>query len=118
MDKRIPTRIGDVLILRTDQSFTIHAVGQVTKEGQQDFDTYGQPEHEQHQRGHLNLKYEINRAAAVGDAKAMVVPGRRIFFGNIDTGDWTEISTGKLPLLLRERNSAQSNRDTTSKIIN
>jgi hypothetical protein len=80
MVERIPTQLGDVLILRTDHSFTLHAVGKVTKDGQQDFDT------------HVNVKYESDRAAALADAKALVVPGRRIFFRNLDTGDWSEIS--------------------------
>lgn len=76
----MPTQPGDVLILRTDQSFTTHAVGQVTQDGQQDFTT------------HLNLKYASDRAAAVAEAKTLVVPGRRIFFRNLDTGDWSELS--------------------------
>jgi hypothetical protein len=76
---RIPTRRGDVLILRTVQSFTIHVVGRVSEVGQQDF------------HGHTNLKYVSDYAAT--EAKALVVPGRRIFFQNIDTGDWSEIST-------------------------
>ena len=80
MVKRIPTQLGDVLILRTDHSFTLHAVGQVTKDGQQDFDT------------HKDVKYTSDRATALADAKALVVPGRRIFFRNLDTGDWSEIS--------------------------
>ena len=80
MVERIPTRLGDVLILWTHHSFTIHAVGLVTTEGQQDFDT------------HVNLKYERDRDAAVADAKALGVPGHRIFFRNLDTGDWSEIS--------------------------
>ena len=40
MNSEIPTHVGDVLILLTDESFYVHAVGQVTNEGQQDFDTY------------------------------------------------------------------------------
>ena len=91
MNSEIPTHLGDVLILLTDQSFSIHAVGQVTKDGQQDFDTYHR-EPPEHEHEHVNLKYEIDRATAVADAKAMVVPGQRIFFRNIDTGDWSEIS--------------------------
>jgi hypothetical protein len=78
--ERIPTQLGDVLILRTDHSFTLHAVGQVTKKGQQDFDT------------HVNVKYSSDRAIALADAKALIVPGRRIFFRNLDTGDWSEIT--------------------------
>jgi hypothetical protein len=91
MNSEIPTHLGDVLILLTDQSFSIHAVGQVTKDGQQDFDTYHR-EPPEHEHEHVNLKYEIDRAPAVADAKAMVVPEQRIFFRNIDTGDWSEIS--------------------------
>jgi hypothetical protein len=80
MDTRIPTQRGDVLILRTVHSFTIHVVGSVSKDGQQDFESQ------------TNLKFESDRAAAVAEAKALVAPGRRIFFRNIDTGDWSEIS--------------------------
>lgn len=80
MAASIPTKIGDVLILRTDQSFTIHAVGRVTKDGQKDFDDG------------VNVKYESNRAAAVAAGKALLAPGQRMFFRNLDTGDWSEIS--------------------------
>jgi hypothetical protein len=79
MAERVPTQRGDVLILRTDHSFTLHVVGLVTKDGQQDFDT------------HLHLKYECNRDIAVADARGLGLPGRRIFFRNLDTGDWSEI---------------------------
>ena len=77
---RIPTHRGDVLILRTNQSFVLHAVARVTRDGQQDFFT------------HVNVRYASDRAAAEADAKALVAPGRRIFFRNLDTGDWSEIS--------------------------
>jgi hypothetical protein len=80
MVEHIPTRTGDVLILLTDHTFTIHAVGQVTTNGQQDFDT------------HVNVKYETHRAAAVADARVFAGPGQRIFFRNIDTDEWSEIS--------------------------
>jgi hypothetical protein len=39
----------------------------------------------------MPLKYETDRAA-VAQAKALVAPGRRIFFRHLDTGDWSEIS--------------------------
>jgi hypothetical protein len=78
--KPIPTQVGDVLILRTDQSFTIHAVGQVLRDGQQDF------------HAQMNVKYVSDRAAAEAEAKALVVPGRRILLRNLDTGDWSEMS--------------------------
>jgi hypothetical protein len=66
--------------LRTDQSFTIYAVGPVAKDRQQDFSS------------HMNVTYVSDRAAAVAAAKALVVPGRRIFLWDIDTGDWSAIS--------------------------
>jgi len=37
MTKRVPSQPGDVLILLTEHSFTIYAVGRVSKEGQEDF---------------------------------------------------------------------------------
>jgi hypothetical protein len=80
MDRAIPTQVGDVLILRTDQSFAIYAVGRVAKDGQQDF------------HAQMNVKYVTDRATAVAEATALVVPGRRIFLWNIDTGDWSAIS--------------------------
>ena len=77
---RMPTHAGDVLILRTDQSFAIYAVGLVSGDGQQNF------------RGAVNVKYGSNRAVAQDEAKALVVPGRRIFLLDIDTKTWSEIS--------------------------
>jgi hypothetical protein len=70
-----------VLILRTHQSFTLHGLGPVSQAGQQDF------------HAQTNVKYPIDRAAAVAEAKAIGGPGRRIFFRNIDTDDWFEILT-------------------------
>jgi hypothetical protein len=77
---KIPTHIGDVLILLTTQSYTIYGVGRVSREGQQDF---GNQTH---------IKYVNNHAAAVAEAKALLAPGRKIFLQNIDTNDWSEIS--------------------------
>ena len=79
MPERIPTQIGDVLILQTTHSFTMHVVGRVTKNGQQD---YEKPE---------KVEYESDWARALAAAKALAVPGRRIFVRNLDTGDWSEI---------------------------
>lgn len=79
MAKRIPTQIGDVLILWTDASFTSYSVGHVFTAGQQDF------------AAQKNVKHERTRAAAIAVAKSLVVPGRRIFIRNIDTDDWSEI---------------------------
>lgn len=80
MSKQIPTQLGDALILRTEQAFTIHVVGRVVKDGQQDF------------LGQADLEYVIDRAAAIAAAKALVMPGRQVFFRDIDTGEWSEIS--------------------------
>jgi hypothetical protein len=80
MPKRIPTHLGDVLILRTTQSYVVHAVGRVSKDDQQDFSS------------DANVNYEIDYAAAVAKAKTLVLPGGRIFFRNIDTDHWKEIS--------------------------
>jgi hypothetical protein len=78
---RIPTQVGDVLILQTDHPSAIYAVGRVSKDGQQDF------------RGGVNVQHVNNRAAAVAKAKALVIPGRRIFTWNLDTRKWSEISS-------------------------
>jgi hypothetical protein len=81
MATRIPTRIGDVLILATGKTFSTCAVGRISKDGQQDF------------RGQTNVKYVSGHPAAVAEARALVAAGRRILFRNIDDmGDWSEIS--------------------------
>jgi len=79
MAKRIPTQLGDVLILQTTQSYTIYAVGRVSKDGQQDFSS------------EKDVKYETDYRAAVARAKALVVRDRRLFLRNIDADDWSEI---------------------------
>jgi hypothetical protein len=76
---RIPTEIGDVLILKTTQSYTVYAVGRVSESGQQDFGGEAKPTH-------LN-----DYGAAVAPAKALVATGGRIFLRNLDTGAWSEI---------------------------
>jgi hypothetical protein len=82
MDSRIPTRRGDVLILRThNKTFSTHAVGFVERDGQQDFNQHP-----------LNVMYVTDGSVAVHEAKALVAPGRRIFFLNIDTGQWSVIA--------------------------
>jgi len=78
--KRIPTQAGDVLILQTSQSFTIYAVGVVTRDGQQDFGVPASPTH------------VTDRGAAIRTAKTFLTRGRRIFLRDIDSGDWSEIS--------------------------
>jgi hypothetical protein len=77
--KHIPTKIGDVLILWTDASFTVYSVGHVFVDGQQDF------------AAQKNVRHERDRATAVAVAKTLVVPGRRVFIRNIDSDEWSEI---------------------------
>jgi hypothetical protein len=77
--KRIPTHIGDVLILETTQSYTIYRVGKVSKDDQQDFGSQ------------TDISYANDHASAVIQAKTLVARGRKIFLRNIDTGEWSEI---------------------------
>ena len=76
----IPTLIGDVLILETKTGVKIHAVGLVTEDGQQHF----------HAQRHV--RYVNSRVAAIGQARALVLPGRRIFLLTLESGDWSEVS--------------------------
>ena len=76
-----PTEIGDVLILRTSLSYTVYAVGPVATAGQTDF-SHGQQTH-----------YVTTHAEAVETAKAMVGPRGRIYLLDIDTAEWSEISS-------------------------
>jgi hypothetical protein len=80
MARPIPTHVGDVLILQTTQSYTVYAVGQASRAGQQDFSN------------ETDVKYANDFAAAVAQAKALAGTGRRIFLLDIDVGDWSEIS--------------------------
>ena len=80
MAHRVPTKVGDVLILRTERSFKVYAVGRVAKDDQQDL------------QGQEHVDYITSRTAAVAKARSLVAPGRRIFLQNIDTGNWSEIS--------------------------
>jgi hypothetical protein len=80
--KVIPTKPGDVLILQTKVSYTIYAVGSVALKGQQDF----------HRR--MNVRHVRTRSVAIAAAKAMVIPTGRIYFLDIDTGEWSEIDRG------------------------
>jgi hypothetical protein len=96
MVKRMPTQLGDVLVLSTDQSFRVHAVGRVSNDGQQDF------------RAPMNVTYVSDQPAAMAKAKALVLPGRRIFLQNIDTGHWSEISDLHQPSRSRSVGSAVS----------
>ena len=76
MPDRIPTQIGDVLILH-NRSIPTHAVGAISEEGQQEFKA--------------NMSYERDRTAAEAAARKLVMPGRRIYIKNTDTGHWAEL---------------------------
>jgi hypothetical protein len=80
MAEHVPTQVGDVLILRTERTFSVHAVGRVSKDGQQEF------------RGQADVKYVGDLAAALAEARDLLVPGRRIFLLDMDSGKWSEIS--------------------------
>jgi hypothetical protein len=58
MAEHVPTQVGDVLILRTERTFSVHAVGRVSKDGQQEF------------RGQADVKYVGDLAAALAEARA------------------------------------------------
>ena len=75
-----PTEVGDVLILGTRQSYTVYAVGSVATARQNDF-------------SHSELVVHVpTHAEAVDIARALVVPGGRIYLSDIDTGEWSEIA--------------------------
>lgn len=77
----VPTRVDDVLILRTTiASRTVHAVGRVTTDGQQDF--CGQPD----------VTYVRDPSATMDEATALLQPGRRLLMRDLDAGDWSEIA--------------------------
>jgi hypothetical protein len=83
----VPTRFGDVLILLTDQSIAVHAVGQVMKDGQQHF------------HAQANAINETDAAVAIALAKKPCRAWGRMFIRNLDAvdiglegGDWLEIS--------------------------
>jgi hypothetical protein len=73
----IPTKRGDVLILCTDQTFEIYAVGLVLTDGQQDFQSQD------------DVAHVTSHEAAVLKARSLALPGGRVFLRNIDTGIWS-----------------------------
>ena len=82
----IPTKIGDVVILRTTQTFTIYAVGLISKDGQQDFGD-----------GRTSVSHAMDMEGALAAARSMLRPGRRIFLLGIDAGEWSEIPPDASP---------------------
>jgi hypothetical protein len=81
MAEPIPTLAGDALVLETGsrQSLTIYAVGRVIADGQQHFRTEGR------------ALYSSDRKQTLMRAKVLVLPRRRIYWLNVDTGDWSEV---------------------------
>jgi hypothetical protein len=79
---RIPTRLDDVLILQTEKGVKIHAVGRVTKTGQQDF----------HHAEPAPL-YVVDHDEALAVARTLVGLSGRIFLVKIDTDEWSEIAS-------------------------
>ena len=78
---RIPTQLGDVLILQTERGLKIHAVGRVTKAGQSDF----------HSATPAPI-YVVDYDEAVAVAQTLIAPGRRLFLVKIDReDDWSEL---------------------------
>jgi hypothetical protein len=78
---RMPTQLGDVLILQTERGTKIHAVGRVTAGGQQDFHRIEPPP-----------VYIVDHDEALVAAQTLVMPGRRIFLVRLDSGAWSEVA--------------------------
>lgn len=76
MPDRIPTQIGDVLILHK-RNIPAHEVGAISEDGQQNLKA--------------DMSHEPDRAAAEAAARKLVKPGRRIYIKNSDTGHWAEL---------------------------
>ena len=72
----MPTVIGDVVILHNN-SIPTHTVGAVSENGQQTLKA--------------NTSEARGRAAAEATARTLVIPGRRIYIKNTDTGAWAEL---------------------------
>jgi hypothetical protein len=78
----IPTQRGDVLILMTILRPASYALAMVSIDGQQDFGAG------------YNVMNVPDFTLAMKQAKALVLPGCRIYVLNVDTGEWTLISDG------------------------
>jgi hypothetical protein len=79
MVRHIQTHAGDVLILKTAKSYTVFALGRVSRDGQRDFD------------GDPNVQHASDRDAALVAARALIAAGRRILLRDLDTGEWSEM---------------------------
>jgi hypothetical protein len=105
--ENIPTETGDVLILRTEQSFRVYAVAVVTQHGQQEFNTA------------MPVEYVNTSATALARAKALVRPEGRVFLRNIDTNEWSEIrefgDTPESIAVAQESNSVSSRASSSAR---
>jgi hypothetical protein len=77
---RMATRPGDVLILQTEKGLKVHAVGPVTKKGQQDF-----------HRAHQSPIYVVDHDEALAVARTLVAPDGQIYLVKVDNDDWSEV---------------------------
>jgi hypothetical protein len=75
----IETVVGDVLVLATDRTSGLYAIGLVTTDGQQAFLESRQP------------TYANNRLTAMAMARGMVAPGQRIFVKEFTDTEWSEV---------------------------
>jgi hypothetical protein len=74
---------GDVLILWTNETYTIYAVGRIRRTGQCDF------------HGQDNVKHLTSWTTAIEAARVLARARSRIHIVNIDTGRWSEIGAPK-----------------------
>jgi hypothetical protein len=77
----MPTQPGDVLILQTEKGLKIHAVGRVTRGGQEHFHAVPPP------------RYIVDHAEALAVARTLVAPSRHIYLVKIDRVDWAELAS-------------------------
>ena len=77
MTRKVPTRFGNVLILTTERTGSIHLVCPVSIDEQQGCTV------DQHKAS--------GRPAAVAKARSLVVPEGRIFLKDQDSGEWGQI---------------------------
>jgi hypothetical protein len=76
---RVPTRIGDVLILTSPGGGGLYALGGISVDGQQDLHYLG------------GLQYVKGRQVAESEARLLVIPNGDIYLRDIHTGEWDEI---------------------------
>ena len=75
----IPTRLGDVLIVGTGNTRGLQMVGLIMRDEQQGL------------LGQAIVQCVTDHGAAVDAALDMVIPGQKIYFMNLDRGEWCEV---------------------------